>query len=97
MPLVPRHRQDKTTFKYPTSSHQIFNIRARVLNMSSDQADAAKAVEGASEKSLPSRPAKQPKEKQPKDKSAKGGKSAGLEVGVPFLTAVYMTIHCRAS
>ncbi|KAF5602320.1 threonyl-tRNA synthetase [Fusarium subglutinans] len=63
--------------------------------MSSDQADAAKAAEGASEKSLPSRPAKQPKEKQPKDKSAKGGKSAGLEVGVPFLTAVYMTIHLR--
>ncbi|KAG9507093.1 threonyl-tRNA synthetase [Fusarium musae] len=55
--------------------------------MSSDQADAAKAAEGASEKSLPSRPAKQPKEKQPKDKSAKGGKSAGLEVGVPFLTS----------
>ncbi|KAG5657209.1 hypothetical protein KAF25_001798 [Fusarium avenaceum] len=53
---------------------------ARVLNMSSDQADAAKAVEGAAEKSLPSRPAKQPKEKQPKDKSAKGGKSAGLEL-----------------
>ncbi|KAF5674985.1 threonyl-tRNA synthetase [Fusarium heterosporum] len=48
--------------------------------MSSDQADAAKAVEGAAEKSLPSRPAKQPKEKQPKDKSAKGGKSAGLEL-----------------
>ncbi|KAF5682183.1 threonyl-trna synthetase [Fusarium denticulatum] len=76
----PSTRQDKTTFKYPTSSHQIFNIRARVLNMSSDQADAAKAAEGASEKSLPSRPAKQPKEKQPKDKSAKGGKSAGLEL-----------------
>ncbi|KAF9766923.1 threonyl-tRNA synthetase [Fusarium sp. DS 682] len=64
----------------PNFSHQFFNIRSRVLNMSSDQADAAKAAEGASEKSLPSRPAKQPKEKQPKDKSAKGGKSAGLEL-----------------
>ncbi|KAF5713847.1 threonyl-trna synthetase [Fusarium mundagurra] len=94
---VTGHRDNKYPVRsfceYPTSSHQIFNIRARVLNMSSDQADAAKAAEGASEKSLPSRPAKQPKEKQPKekqpkDKSAKGGKSAGLEVGVPFLTVL---------
>jgi threonyl-tRNA synthetase len=64
--------------------------------MSSDQADAAKAVEGAAEKSLPSRPAKQPKEKQPKDKSAKGGKSAGLEVCAPPLIAT-LRIHCTAS
>ncbi|KIL94540.1 hypothetical protein FAVG1_01471 [Fusarium avenaceum] len=65
--------------KYPVRSFCEVSS-ARVLNMSSDQADAAKAVEGAAEKSLPSRPAKQPKEKQPKDKSAKGGKSAGLEL-----------------
>ncbi len=42
--------------------------------MSSDQ--AAAAPKAAEAQSLPSRPAKQPKEKAPK-----GGKSAGLEVG----------------
>ncbi|KAJ4196506.1 Threonine--tRNA ligase [Fusarium falciforme] len=44
--------------------------------MSSEQADAVNAAEGAPEQSLPSRPAKQPKEKKP----AKGGKSSGLEL-----------------
>ena len=68
--------------------------------MSSDQADAAKAAEGATEQSLPSRPAKQPKEKQPKekqpkDKSAKGGKNAGLEVCAPH--SVSIRIHFTAS
>lgn len=58
--------------------------------MSSDQADAAKAAEGATEQSLPSRPAKQPKDKQPKDKPAKGGKSSGLEVCAPPFVAMQL-------
>jgi threonyl-tRNA synthetase len=60
--------------------------------MSSDQADSAKAAEVPNEQSLPSRPAKQPKEKQPKEKSAKGGKSSGLEVCAPPLVAMHCTV-----
>lgn len=43
--------------------------------MSSEKADAPKAAEGAPAQSLPSRPAKQPKEKK-----AAGGGKASLEV-----------------
>lgn len=45
--------------------------------MSSEQVDAPKAAEGAPAQSLPSRPAKQPKEKKA------GGGKASLEVCWP--------------
>lgn len=49
--------------------------------MSSEQAEAPKVAEGAPEQSLPSRPAKQPKEKAAK------AKKPGLEVGAPPFVA----------
>lgn len=51
--------------------------------MSSEQAEVPQAAEGAPAQSLPSRPAKQPKEKKAgKEKPAKA-KGASLEVCAP--------------
>lgn len=77
MPPVPRHSSRRQT-QDRNFSHHNCNI-LQVLIMSSEQADAVNVAEGAPEQSLPSRPAKQPKEKKP----AKGGKSSGLEVCAP--------------
>lgn len=46
--------------------------------MSTEQAEAPKAEEGAPAQAIPSRPAKDAK--KPKDKAPKGPKNAGLEV-----------------
>ncbi|KAF3077461.1 Threonine--tRNA ligase, cytoplasmic [Trichoderma lentiforme] len=65
---------------YPTRQtaafFNAFSQRERNIAMSSEQVDAPKAAEGAPAQSLPSRPAKQPKEKKA------GGGKASLELPV---------------